>query len=414
MTTCNDQQTLPRLESEATPGPLQQPAFRWFFAGTTVSLMGSAMAPVALAFSVLEHSGRALDLGWVLAARSTPLVVFLLLGGALADRFPRSTVLKVSNLGAALTQGIVAFLLLSGRYNLALIIAIEALNGTLSAFTQPAMRGIVPQLVEKSHIRRANSLLGSAKNAITVLGPTVSGVIVVTIGGGWAIAADAATFLVAAFCMSRLSLPQKVARAPRTVLTDIREGWTEFRSISWVWAVVASLCVTNCLRTGIWSVLGPTIAQQTIGAASWGLVLSARAAGLLVMSVVMYRVVIKRLLGFGQLSLALGATPLITLGLDASVSGLVAAAFLAGVGSGVFGPAWETSLQEHVPNNVLSRVASYDDLFSYVAVPVGMLAAGPVAAVSGATRVAFVGGVLFLVAALLPLLSPSVRRLKHG
>ncbi|UQA61792.1 MFS transporter [Polyangium aurulentum] len=414
MTTHDDQESRPGLESETTTSPLQQPAFRWFYVGTTVSLMGSAMAPVALAFSILDFSERAIDLGWVLAARSTPLVVFLLIGGAVADRFSRSAVLKMSNLGAAITQGIVAFLLLSGTYNLALIMTLELLNGTLTAFTQPAMRGIVPQLVDKSHIRRANSLLGSTKHAITILGPTAAGVIVVTIGGGWAIAADAATFLVAAFCMSRLSLPQQMARKARTVLTDIREGWTEFRSITWVWAVVASLCATNCLRTGIWSVLGPTIAKQTIGAASWGIVLGARACGLLVMSMVMYRIVVKRLLGFGQLCLGLGSIPLIALGLNAHVYGLAVAAFLAGIGSGVFAPAWETSLQEHVPNKVLSRVASYDDLFSYVAVPIGMLAAGPVASAFGASRVAFMGGILFLAATLLPLLSPSVRRLRHG
>lgn len=388
--------------------------FRWYFVGSSVSLVGTAMAPVALAFSVLEHSRSAYDLGWVLAARSIPLVAFLLIGGAVADRFSRSTVLKLSNLGAASTQGLVAFLLLSGGYNIALIIVLEFLNGSLTAFTQPAMRGIIPQLVDKAQIRRANSLMASAKNAITILGPTAAGITVATVGGGWAIALDSASYLLAAYCISRIRITEEIARSSRSVLSDIRDGWSEFRSIPWVWSVVASLAVTNLLKTGIWSVLGPAIALTTIGAASWGGVLSARAAGLLVMGLLMYRLSVRRLLGIGQLVFALGCLPLIALGLGADTLWLIAAALMAGIGSGMFGPAWETSLQEHVPNNVLSRVTSYDDLFSYVTVPIGMMCAAPAGALLGNERVALIGGILFLVAALLPLLSSSVRNLRHG
>ncbi|GIF01353.1 MFS transporter [Paractinoplanes rishiriensis] len=411
--------TVPSRQSpdsrESTRGnPLRQPAFRWYFTGITVSLLGSAMAPVALAFSVLEHSDQTLDLGWVLAARSIPLVTFLLVGGAVADRFSRSAVLWIANLGAATTQAMVACILLTDNYNLGLIVALEFLNGTLTAFTQPAMRGIVPQLVAEEDLRRANSLLGSARNAIIVLGPTVAGVVFVTVGGGWAIAADSATYLVAAFCMSRLSLPATTMDRGRRVLTDIRDGWREFKSLTWVWAIVASLSVTNLLRTGIFSVLGPIIAVGTIGAASWGVVLSARAVGVLVMSVVMYKLVVRRLITFGQLCLGLGSLPLIALGTDTGLWTLIPAAVLAGMGSGVFAPAWETTLQENVPNAMLSRVSSYDDLFSYVSVPVGMIVAAPAGIAFGNERVALVGGFVFLLATLLPLLSPSVRRLRHG
>ncbi|MCG5439814.1 MFS transporter [Micromonospora foliorum] len=388
--------------------------FRWYLTGTSVSLLGTAMAPVALAFSVLEHSSSVYDLGWVLAARSIPLVAFLLVGGAVADRFPRSTVLKLSNLGAASTQGVVAFLLLSGRYSLMLIIALEFLNGSLTAFTQPAMRGIIPQLVAKAQMRRANSLVASSKNAITILGPTAAGITVATVGGGWAIALDSASYLLAAFFISRIRLSEEITRSSRSVLSDVREGWSEFRSIPWVWSVVASLAVTNLLKTGIWVVLGPAIAITTIGAASWGGVLSARAVGLLVMGLVMYRLTVRRLLGTGQLFFALGCLPLIALGVGANALLLFIAAFMAGIGSGMFGPAWETSLQEHVPNNALSRVASYDDLFSYVTVPIGMMCAAPAGAIFGNERVALVGGILFLAAALLPLLSRSVYNLRHG
>jgi MFS family permease len=400
-------------EEPVTQGPLRHTAFRWFFAGRFVSLLGSSMAPVALAFAVLDSSGSAGHLGIVLAARSVPMLVFLLIGGTLADRLPRRTVLLTSNLGAAATQGTAAYLLIGGHYHLAAIAALEFLNGTLTAFTTPALRGIVPQLVDAGQKQRANSLLASAKNAISVGGPAVSGLVVTGFGGGWAIAADAATYAVAAYCMARLDVPQPVAAGRSTFLHDLREGWTGFRSMTWVVTIVAAFAVTNCVYVGVWNVLGPTIATASVGAAAWGAVLSARAVGMLVMSAAMYRLTVRRFLRAGLLCFALGAVPLIVLGLHSSVYWLVPAAFAAGLGNGIMAVAWETSIQEHVPNTMLSRISAYDDLVSFIAVPVGQVAVGPLAAAFGDTHVTVAGGVVFGAAALFPLLFAGVRRLEQ-
>lgn len=394
-------------------GPMQHTAFRWFFTGRLISLTGSSMAPVALAFAVLGYSKAATDLGLVLAARSVPLLVFLLVGGAVADRFSRSAVLRISNLGAAVTQGLVAFLLISGRYDLAEIAVLEFFNGALTAFTSPAMRGIVPQLVDAGQKQRANSLLGSSKKATSILGPTVAGVAVTTVGGGWAIAVDSASFLVAALCMARLNLPQRVPAKASTVLSDIREGWAEFRSLTWVVVIVATFALMNCIYVGVWNVLGPATAKATVGATSWGLVLSAWAAGTLLMSVAMYRITARRLLMVGQMCVLAGAVPLVALGLHAGVAWLLPAAFAAGLGQGIFGVAWETSLQEHVPNRLMSRVSSYDDLGSFIAVPVGQVVAAPLAAAFGTSRVIVTGGILYATLGAFPLLFSVVRQLRQ-
>jgi MFS family permease len=394
------------------PGLFRVVAFRWYYLGTTVSLLGSAMAPVALAFAILDLSHSAGDLGLVLAARSIPLVAFLLIGGAVADRFPRMRVLRLSNTGAAITQGVVAALLVSHWYSLGAIMALEFLNGALSAFTMPAMRGIVPQLVAPEQRQRANSVTASTKNAVAIIGPSLAGVAVVGVGGGWAVAFDAVTYLVAALCMTRLRVTQKIS-GRSSIIGDIRDGWTGFRSMNWVWLVVLSLCVTNCVRSGVFGVLGPEIAVHSIGASAWGVVVSARAVGVLVLSLLMYRLTFTHLLGAGQSFLLLGSLPIIALGLNAPAWVLVVTTAAAGAGSGVFGPAWETSLQQHVPNEMLSRIASYDDLVSFIGVPLGQAAIGPIAAAFGNTRVAFVSGIVFLVAAALPLLAPSVRHLRR-
>ena len=414
---------------------LRQADFRWFFTGQLVSLLGTSMAPVALAFAVLNASGSTGDLGIVLTAHMVPLLVFLLVGGATADRFSRRTVLVAANLGSALTQGCVAALLLTGRFSLPLVAALEFLNGVLAAFTTPALRGVVPQLVGQDRVQQANALLSSMRNATRIFGPSLSGVLVAAVGSGPAIAFDAFTYLLGAGCLARLALtdpsPAGSQAAPpaalpaaspaagsasrsATLLADIREGWTEFRRIPWVWPVSVTFCLMNLVQTGTWQILGPELTERVSGEATWGFVLSARGLGLLVMSALMYRLAVRHLIRLGQLTSTLGALPLLALGLRLHTPWLIAAAFVAGLGSAVTGISWDTSLQEHVPAQVLSRVSSYDDLLSYVAIPVGQLCVGPLAQEFGGFRVTAVAGVVYAAAAVVPLASPAVRRLPHA
>jgi hypothetical protein len=240
-------------------------------------------------------------------------------------------------------------------------------------------------------------------------------VLVVTVGSGAAVAIDAVTFLVAAACLTRLQLATSAPVAREAALfTDIRAGWRTFRSIRWVWIVTISSCLMNLVQTGSWQILGPELTKQTSSEATWGFVLSIRGLGLLVMSALMYRVVVRHLLRVGQLGGALGALPLLALGVRLGVPWLIVSAFVAGLGTSLSAISWETSLQEHVPGPVLSRVASYDDLLSYIAIPIGQLAVGPLADAYGGFRVATIAALTYTVVALLPLASRSVRQLPHG
>jgi hypothetical protein len=400
-------------EPAVSAHPLRDPQFRCFFAGRAVSLLSSSMVWVALTFAVLQASDSAGDLGIVVASYTVPLASFQLFGGAVADRFSRSTVLVLSHVGAGLAQAVTATLLLTGNYALLPVAVIAAVNGTLQALSGPALVGIVPELVERPLIQRANALLSGTRNAARIGGPAIAGLLVAGAGGGWAIAADAAAYLVAAAFMSRLRLPAPVRAAGGSMLRDLREGWEVFRSMTWVWAGSVTLAVINLLQAGVWGVLGPVIAEDSIGAAGWGLVLSASAGGLLVSSVVMYRVTTPHLLRTGHVLLVLGALPLVLLGLDVPLAVLVGGAFLSGAGTGVYGVAYETSLHEHVPNEALARVASIDNLAALVTVPLGQLAVIPVAAAFGDAEVAVVGGLLYALVAAAVLAVRPVRLLKH-
>jgi hypothetical protein len=286
-------------------------------------------------------------------------------------------------------------------------------NGTMQALGSPALTGVVPELVDRPLIQRANALLGATRNGTKIVGPAVAGLVVAGAGGGWAVAVDAASYFIAALCLARLRLPAPVRRAGASMLRDLREGWGVFWSLSWVWAGSVALAGVNLVQAGVWGVLGPVIAKDTVGPGVWGVVLSAEAVGLLISSIVMYRVTVPHLLRTGHVFLALGGLPLVLLGLDVPVPVLVAGAFLAGVGLGVYGIAYETSLQEHVPREALSRVASIDTLGAFVTVPLGQLAVIPVAAAFGDARVAVAAGVVYAVMAVSVLVLGSVRRLRH-
>lgn len=403
-----------RLPSSLSP--LSDRRFAWFFVGRFISTMGSVMAPVALTFAVLDLTGSASALGVVLAARSIPLVLFLLVGGVVADRFSRSLVMQVSHLTAAATQGAVATLLLTGHAELWMIVVLEGINGVVSAFTFPAMQGVVPLVVPRSHIQQANAMLAFTRNALNIFGPTVAALVVVSFGSGWAIAVDAATWAVAAFCMARLKLPSaaRVAAVRPSMLRDLKEGWISFTQRTWVWAVVLSFGILNAIYAGAFFTLGPTIAQDTIGIDGWGYLLSSEAVGLVLMTLVLMKVRLRYPLRAGMIGVAMLGGPIILLGAHPVLAPLVVFAFLAGCGTEVFSIGWTTALQENIPNDVLSRVSSYDALGSFVAMPLGQLAFGPLSQVFDESDLMVVSGVVYVMIALGTLASASVRNLQRA
>jgi MFS family permease len=381
--------------------------FRWFLAARLVSFLGTSMSTVALAFGVLEASGRAVDLGIVMAANIGPSLLLLLVGGAVGDRFSRRTVLVVTNLGAGLAQAGVAAVLLTGHYSLVALSALALVNGSMESLSSPALRGIVPDLVPADDLRRANSALAATRNATRIFGPVLAGVVAAAAGGGWAIAVDALSFLVAAVLLTRLPATARASTGRGSLLPDIRHGWREFRARRWVWSTALAFCAFNLANVGAWQVLGPALT----GPVAWGLVLGVRAVGLLAMSLLMSRISLGRPLRVGALVGTTCGLPLVALGLDAAVPVLATCAFVAALGSALWGVVWDTALQQHVPGDVLARVASYDDLLSFVAIPFSLLLVGPAAAAWGAETVTLVCGIAVSVCSLAPLAARSFRDL---
>ena len=395
--------------------PLRNRNFAWYFASRFVNTLGNMMASIALAFAVLDISDSPSALGQVLAAHTIPMIALLLYGGVIADRFPRTLVLQFSNLSSAVSQGAIALLVITGQAEIWMLVVLSVVHGIVSGIGFPAMASVLPQLVQRSELQPANALVSLTRNGMMVLGPTVGALLVVTVGSGWALAVDATTWLLSALLLLPVRLPAREPRAeaPDTV-RELREGWSFFRATPWLWTVVVGFGVLNAIHMGAWFTLGPAVADDTIGRQGWGYVLSAEAAGLLLTTVVLLRVRLERPLLLGMLGIALIAPPMLLLGLSPHLVGLVVAAFLAGAGTEVFGMGWNLAMQENIDDTMLSRAYSYDALGSFVAMPVGQLAYGPLAVAFGFAPVLVASAVAYVAVVALVLCSRSVRDLPRA
>lgn len=314
--------------------PLRSAAFRRVAAADTVSAVGNAVAPVALAFAVLDLGGSAASLGLVVGARSLAQVVFLLLGGVVADRLPRQVVLVGSSAGSALTQAAVAALVIGRVDSIGLLAALSAVNGAVSAFTQPAASALLPATVDASMLRQANALIRIITNSMRVVGTAVAGVLVAVLGSGWCIAVDAASFAAAgAIFFTGLRLPATVGAAAgrERVWTELAQGWSEFRSRTWLWVVVASAAVGNAAFVGAVFVLGPVIADHTFGRKLWGVVLACFTLGTIAGGLLALRVRPRYPLRFGMACTAVLALIPLVLGLRPTFGLLAGAGVLTGL-----------------------------------------------------------------------------------
>lgn len=396
-----------------TFAPLRESGFRYFLGARFSALLGNSIAPIALAFAVLDLTDSPSALGIVLAARSIPMVVLMLYGGIIADRFPRHVVLVVSNAACFVTQGLAAGLLLFGAAEVWQLAAIEAVNGASSAFTFPAMAGLLPHLVKREQLQQANALSGLVRNLTMIGGASIGGVIVGFAGSGWGLAVDAVSFGVAALLLGKLRIG-RIPPAERTsVLHDLRVGWREFVAHRWVWVVVAAFTVLNLIHAGALNTLGPVIADDTFGRTAWGTMLAFGAAGLMIGTVLMLRFRPRHPIRLAMASMALEVPLYALLGWHPNAVLLCAVALIAGIGTGIFGITWETALQQRIPHDKLSRVVSYDALGSFAAIPVGQLLAGPLAAAFGVGNVIVIASGIYLAVVLLALADRSVWSLQR-
>jgi MFS family permease len=390
--------------------PLRDRPFRLLFTGQAISLLGDGMAPVALAFAVLDATGSASDLGWVLAARSGAMVALLLVGGVIADRVSRRLVMVVADLTRVAAQAATAALVLTGTAQLWELLVLQATFGAAMALFYPALTGLVPATVRPEALQQANALRAIATSGGQVVGPALGGLVVATAGPGWALVADALGFAVDAYFLARLPA-LAVARTAGRFGRQLIEGWQAFTSRTWVWTVVVSASLGNMLFAPV-MILGPVVAKQHLGGAvGWGIILAFFGIGSVAGGLLALRLRPAHPLRLGVLTVSLWSLPPLALAAGWPLWPVVAAGLVGGVGLAIFNVLWETTLQRSVPREVLSRVSSYDWFGSLAFQPVGQAVAGPVSGALGSPLTLFLSGAGVVVTCLPALAVPSVRNL---
>jgi MFS family permease len=392
---------------------LQEREFRLFFTGQTVSLVGDAVTPFALAWAVLDLTGSARDLGFVMAANTAPLVVFLLAGGVFADRLPRRSVMLTADVARMAVQAATAALLLSHTAHIWELIVLQALAGTGTAFFNPASTGLTPMTVSAQRLHEANALRGISMASTQFAGPALAGILIVTVGPGCALAIDAASFGVSAFYLARLRLPPHVSLPPQSFAGDLLDGWREFTARTWVWLVVISASLGN-MMSSVWLVLAAAwVKQGHGGAGAWTVILVVEAIGALAAGATALRLKPRRPLLIGSIAVLPNAVPMVLLALKLPWETLVVTALVTGFGNMLFNTLWETTLQQHIPPASLSRVSAYDWFGSLLCQPLGLAFAGVAAAGLGMGRTLWIAAAVNLAAIAALLAAPSVRRLQR-
>ena len=394
-------------------GMLGEREFRLLWLGQATSVVGSSLVAVALPFAVIGLSGSASALGVVLAAGLVARIVFLLVGGVVADRLPRQRVMLAADALRAVTQGLVAVLLLSGHARIWHLLVLFSLFGAGDAFFSPASTGLVAETVPAARLQQANALMSLSRSCAWVVGPALGGLIVAGAGPGWAFAIDSATFVVSSVSLARLRLRRRsVETRAAGVGADLRGGWREVRTRAWVWTTIFRFSVSNLAIAPLF-VLGPFVAEQSLGGpAAWGLITTSGGIGAVLGDAAALRLRPRRPLFAGALAVSLWALEPALLARPFPTA-VVAGAAAIGFGATSFSNAlWFTALQERIPHRALSRVSSFDWLGSLVFQQAGYVVAGPLAAAIGMSATLLGSAVVQVSACVGTALTPAVRGLR--
>ena len=378
-----------------------------------ISNLGNGLAPVAVAFGVLDlPGGNGKSLSVVMAANALSLVLFSLIGGVIGDRFPRAWLVGITDILLAIlviTNGIA---LITGNGSVTLFAIIGFFGGALNAIWYPAMSSLTSDLADPEILQESNSAIMLSSNIALILGTSIGGALVATIGSGWAILIDGLTFLIAGLILysMRSATPAVVRVVASSAVSELRQGWREFISRKWVFTVVISFSFVVSMERAVYSVIGPLVADEYLGGPKpWSIILATWAIGSVIGVLLAARFKPKypiRVAILTQLPLFFW---FFSLANSTSVWLIAIFSFMVGIAFDFFYVLWITTLQQHIPRESLSKVMAYDVLGSLALAPIGLAIAGPVAETFGTRTVLDAIAFLFIICMFFPLAFREVR-----
>jgi predicted MFS family arabinose efflux permease len=394
--------------------------FRLLLGDRLLAMSAVGFSLVGVSFAVLNTTGSATDLSYVLTAQIAPTLLFAVIGGVLADRFSPQAVLVGANLAIMAGEGGFGLLVLTTAHpSLWAMIALEALTGTGTAMFYPSSQALLPRLVPEALLQEASSLSRMAMNTGQMAGAAVSGVVVAAVGPGWSL-------LLSGLCVSgsvplllgisgRTRQPPAAGEHQPSMLRELREGWAEFRSHTWLWATVIQYCLVMMAWNAGFLVLGPVVARQHLGGpAAWGAITACEGVGLVLGGIVSLRYTPRRpMLLVVSTGGVLALCP-VCLGLVLPLPVICFVTFGLGALTEVMMVQWTVAMTTRIPSDKLARVSSYDALGSMAAMPAGALVAGPLSAAIGVSSTQFAAAALMVVASSLTLIPRDIWTIRSG
>ena len=387
--------------------------FRLLWLSQSASVIGDALVIVAIGLYVTRLTHQPSDVGLVLAAYSLPLVVFVLVGGVIADRLPRQLVMVVADVVRMVLHTALALLILTGVVRIWHMVLIGVLYGTAEAFFRPAYSGLVPQTVAEQDIQAAQALGGVSREVATFASPALATLLVLGVGGAAAFGLDAATFAVSALLLVRVRGRNRGEPGESgSMMHELKQGWTAVRERAWVWATIVVYAVSMLTALAPFFVLGATVAKSVYGSeAVFGWTNAAWGAGTMAGAIAGTRWRPRRPMLAGMLASIPWPAAVALYAYGPPLGLLYPAMAVAGAGVGVFAVWWETALAQRIPPHLLSRVSAWDWMGSLALLPLGYVLAGPVANRLGSIHVLVAGGAIGLLAMVIGSLPRSTRTL---
>jgi MFS family permease len=385
--------------------------FRLLAAGQALSWLGNGFQNVALGVAVVTTGGGPGELGIVMASSLVAMLACMLFGGVWADRVqPRRMMVLSDVVRFAAIGGLAVLFATTQRPWLPALCALAALSSGAGAFFSPAMTAIKPMVVRPERLQRANATLSLLQTIATVLGPAAGGVVVAAFGAATGFAVNACSFL--ASVATVLLIRARAPRAPREgMLAELGAGWAEIRRHDWLlWGVLAATAYH--IANGVVLVLSRVVAIEQLGGAdALGLIGAAEGLGGVIGSAIALRFRPRRLLLAGWVALLLMPLWVLAYVWPGVLTAVLAGAVVGYSGLLFFAVAWETAIQDQVPHHLLARVASWDSLASFIAMPIGNVLAGPLVGLWGTDPVLIGCAAVLALASAAPLLARGTRTL---
>ncbi len=356
-------------------------------AGQTVSNFGDGVALVALTLLVLDTTHSASRLAWFAAARVTPLVVFVLVGDAIVDRFSRRLLLLISDVTRALLTAALAVLIATGVLKYVELLVFAVCFGTFDALFMPAMTALTPEIVPDDLLGAMNAVRPLSNNLVgNMLGPAVGGILA-TLSTTWAVGVDSATFVISATTLALMHPTPRPRRiADSTMLAEIRGDLRYVRTTTWLWTTLAGVAAINAFVFVPLSVLVPYFLRHSLHASAatvgYFFAASGLAGGLgalVASNLSTPRRRIRTMWGYwiaGTLSVTIVSVASHTW--EIMIIPLIVSPTMI-LGNVI----WESMMQREVPRELLGRASSVDWFISLGLAPVGLVVSGALATVVG-------------------------------